>query len=454
MTKKNHLDGELRQSLKLSLPLMASQIAEGGSGFISTIIIAHLGKSALAASGLVMMSWATLMVLIFGALNALSSLVAQQYGANNHKEINKLVAQGFHVAWLLAIPVIILMHFEPYIFKLTEQDPSILSYAIPMLHTLAWSMLPLALLIVMQQFLIGIGRTRLVLAITLLQVPFEILMNYAFVYGKFGLPRLGIAGVGYGFTSVFLGAALIIAGYLSFSKVGKQYPIFKDLLTWHHKHFKNIMRVGWPIGIMYGAEVAFFTTIAFLMGRFGVDALAAHQIAIQYISFVLSAVFGISQAVGARVGHAVGRKDRPGIGRAFIASCIISLVLTIVIGLVYVLMPHYLVMIDAGKLLNARTIHFAVLFLSILAFLQISDGIRLVAVGALRGLNDTRTPLWISIASFWGVGLVLAYILAFWFGLHGPGLWLGTTLGDLFCAIVLVLRFQRHAKSVNLENLV
>lgn len=445
---------ELKQTTRVAMPLMASSLVQSGSGFVGTVIVAHLGKAALAASALVSMTWITLVVLVFGVLNALSALVAQRVGAKQYTEVNKLTAQAMHLAVILSIPVMIGMYYEPWLLVWTHQAPSVIAYATPYLHSLLWCMLPLSLLIVMEQFLIGIGKTRLVMWISIIQIPFEMLFNYAFTFGKMGLPAMGIRGLGYGFTLVFVVAAILISIYIAKTEIGKKYPIFSELKAWHSLYCRRIIKMGWPIGLMYGSEVAYFAVIAFLMGSFGLDVLAAHQIAFQYLGLVMSVIFGISQAISARVGHAAGRQDKDAIGLVLKAGFILGVILMLVVALIYWYFPHDLISIDQTKSLSERTVHYAVIFLAICAVFQIADSFRLTTIGALRGLSDTQAPLLISLVTFSGFGLLVACILAFTFKLNGAGLWWGVTVGDLACVIVLLYRFQNKLKSIDLQKLV
>ncbi|PIQ42804.1 MAG: hypothetical protein COV52_06055 [Gammaproteobacteria bacterium CG11_big_fil_rev_8_21_14_0_20_46_22] len=453
MTSVKPFQAELKQTFSMAMPLVASSLVQSASGFVGTVIVAHLGKIALAASALVGMSWVTLLVLVFGMLNSISVLVAQRVGAKQYGEASRLGAQGMIVAVLLAIPVMVVMYFENYLFIWTKQPASILAYATPYLHALSWCMLPLAILIVMEQFLIGIGKTQLVMWISLLQVPFEMLFNYAFTFGKFGLPAFGIAGVGYGFTTVFIIAMVLIALYITYSDVGRQYPLFKSLRGLHLKVVKKIFQIGWPIGLMYGSEVGYFAIITFFMGHFGLDTLAAHQITFQYLALLMAVVFGISQAVSARVGHAVGRNDRSSIRLAMHAGFVLAVGGMFIVALAYWFAPRLLISVDQTRSLSLNAIQIAVLFLAIAAVFQLFDALRLVAVGALRGLNDTRAPLWISLVAFSGLGLLSGYVFAYHWHLGGAGFWLGMIVGDVACALILIYRFGRQWSSVDLASL-
>jgi multidrug resistance protein, MATE family len=447
---------EVKQSLRLSMPLMASQFVQASSTFVGTIIIAHLGHVALAASGLVASSWMALVLLFFGVLNAISILTAQNCGAKRYNDATQIIVQGFYWGILLSIPIMLLLWYEPLLLRFTGQSPAVMIYATRYVHSLIFAILPVSFLIVMEQFLIGIGKTRLVLWMSVIQIPFEILANYAFTFGKFGFPKMGIAGVGYGFALVFTLAALIIALYLARSRVSEKFPVFKKLRDFNAHHFAEIFKVGWPIGIMIGAEIGFFAALAFMMGRFGEMALAAHQIALQYLSLAITMVFGISQATGVRIGQAIGRRDLLGIQQAYYASLIIGFSLMLLAGIVYISLPDLLIRLDLStqaQHLQALE-HIARLFLVIVAVFQLIDSIRIVNIGALRGLKDTRASLLISLISFWGIALCFAYLFGFSLHFGGQGLWWGLVLGDFCGMLLLTRRFHRKIAHLDFDHFI
>ena len=446
---------EIRQSARLSLPLIASNVVQASSGFLGTLMVAHLGRDYLAANALGASVYFTLIVFLFGVLSAIGVLVAQNLGAKNKVGIELAVSQGFLLALLFAIPMVILVWFAPTLLALSGESHNIVLLTTQYLHAVIWCIVPLALLIAMEQFLIGLGYTKFVLWVSLAEVPFEILASYVLVFGKFGFPKCGIAGVGYGFCIVFTATAIGLAIFLAKSKACREYKIFSYIFRVNAKYFQELLRIGWPIGCMYVIEVALLAVLAFLMGKLGSDQLAAHQIARQYLMLGMMIVFAISQVATIRIGYAVGRQDKPAVNRAILANLSFGFCLTALIAICLMVFAKDFIGLDIN-IANPQyvtLIHYAEIFFIFCGFALVFDTFRFIAIGALRGLKDTRAPMYISIFTYWFIALPLAYWFGFGLHLGGIGLWLGLVIGIFVGAVILLLRFKKLSKKVDLQKL-
>jgi MATE family multidrug resistance protein len=189
------------------------------------------------------------------------------------------------------------------------------------------------------------------------------------------------------------------------------------------------------------AEAGVFSAAAFLMGRFGALPLAAHTLALQLASFAFQVPFGVSQAATIRVGYFFGARDEAGVARAGKAALVLGTGFMVLTAGAMLLVPHWLLTayVDPGAPRNTALVALAVQYLAIAAAFQLSDGVQVVAAGALRGLQDTRVPMWIAIFSYWAIGFALATVLGFGLQLEGLGVWIGLAAG-LSCAAVLLLR--------------
>jgi len=451
----NTIYQDARQSLRIALPLIVTYLVQAASSFVGTIMISRLGQQALAASALVSSIYITILVFQFGLLSAVSVLVAQNYGAKNKDGIHKTIVNGFWVSIMISVPTIILIAFSHTILKLSGQSLPVIHYATRYLFALGWGILPLSFLIVMEQFLIGMNKTRLVLIVSLIEAPLEIFFSYALIFGKFGFPKCGIAGLGYGFSMVFVIVAVILGLITAYQKHCRPYRIYSDWLDVDWSYIWELFRIGAPVGVMYIVEVVLYTIIAFMMGWISMAALAAHQIALQFGNFTFMVVAAISQAITINVGHAVGRLDQQGVKRAAFVGTWIGVIISVLIGSCYLLFPKTLMAIDINIYdpKNQALIHFAVIFMGILAFTQLFDNIRLSMFGALRGLKDTKIPLYVSILAYWFIALPAAYVLGFYTPLRGAGLWVGLTIGVGVGAIILIYRFNKLFANLDLKNI-
>lgn len=422
---------------------------------ITTVMIAHLGRDELATNALVWSVYITLVLFFFGVQNAVSVLVAQNHGANNNNGIHITITQGIILAFIFTIPMLVIVWFIPEILCFTGQNLAIIRLATPYCHALALGILPLNLLIVIEQFLVGISLTRPVFFLSILKVPLEIFFIYIFIFGKCNAPKLGLAGVGYGITLSVTIIAIIISCYVHFSKRCCQYRIFSDFCKINSCYLFKLIRIGLPLGGMYCIELALFATATFMMGNFGNDSLAAHQIAYQCLVFTLTIVFGISQGTTVRVGYEAGRNDKAALKLAVYVNLGIGFCFMLVMAILYIGFPTNIIAlgIDINALKNQPLIHHAVIFLLLAATLQLIECFHLVGIGALRGLNDTKVSMYISIIAFWLIAFPCAYLLAFVMHLNGVGIWLGLIVGTVVSAIVLLIRFECLAKTINLKTL-
>jgi multidrug resistance protein, MATE family len=446
---------ELKKSLRLSLPLIGSQLIYASSGIITTMMIAHLGHKELAANVLVWGIYIALISISFGTLSAVSVLASHSYGINDKKAISLIVNQGIILAFIFAIPMMLIIWFASKILYLTNQDPAVIQLAVPYFHSLIWCMLPLNLLMVMEQFLIGIAVTRLVLFLSFLRVPIEILFFYVLFFGKYGAPKLGLVGIGYGMTLSIVLSLFIIFCYLVFAKKLHQYRLFSNFCRFSGKYLFELIRVGWPLGTMYCIEMALFAAVALMIGQFGKDILAAHQIAYQCLVFTLAVVFGISQGTTVRIGHIMGDNNKDMVKLSLYVNFGIGFCFMLLATIIYIYFPNSIINlgIDTKSLQNNLIVKYIRWFLLLAGIVQLSECFRLISTGALRALKDTRTTMYINLIIF-GLALSIAYLLAFVFKFGAIGVWLGLIIALFVGAFILCLRFECLVKHTDFGKLI
>jgi multidrug resistance protein, MATE family len=445
---------EIRQSLRLSIPLVASELMYGLSGFVATIFVAHLGHNELAAGALVWSIYITLILFFIGILCATGILASQSYGANDYKGVRTATQQGFILAAIFTAPMMLIMWVAPKFLIWSGQNPAIIKLATPYFHSLAWCILPLNVLIVMEQFLLGIAQPRLVLLISLINVPFEIMFFYSFIFGKFGAPAFGLPGIGYGFLIAFTISAICIGYYLHTSRKCCQYKLFSNWKV--NKIFlKELLRIGTPMGGMFCIEVALLAAIALMMGRLGSDVLAAHQIAYQCFSLTVTIIFGLSQGTSIRIGHEVGRNNKATIKLAAWVNIWMGVCIVAIIASCYILFPRTIIAFDLNinDVKYQQLINYAVTFLAIAAIAQITDCVRLICNSALRGLKDTKFSMYLSAITFWLIAFPCAYIFGFVAKFGGAGIWWGFVIGLMVSTIILLIRFNKLINTIDLKTI-
>lgn len=447
---------EFKYSIKLALPLIASEVIYALNGFIATVMVAHLGKEQLAANALVWNIYITVIVFFIGILFSVSIMVAQSFGAKDNHSIGVCFKQGLIMALIFAPFMMLVMWFAPIVLVWTGQDPGVISVAKPFFQALIWSMLPLNMMVVVHQFLIGINKTQIVMLSSILAVPTEIFFYYVFLFGKFGFPKVGLAGIGYGLTASYILVAICLLCYLYFSNHLKIYHLFHRWWSINRKILVELLHIGLPLGFMVCTEVALFAAVAIMMGILGTTALAAYQIAYQYMMVVIVVIFALQQNITVRVGNEVGRNNRNVLKLTTRVNMGMGFGFMLLFSVMYIFFPHLVIGLDVdvhaphlqGLVKKAST------FLAMAGILILVDCFRLIGLGALRGLKDTKVPVFISLFGFWCVAFPCAYLLAFKFKFGGVGIWWGLIIGLFVAGVILFMRFNRLVKSVDLVALV
>jgi MATE family multidrug resistance protein len=268
------------------------------------------------------------------------------------------------------------------------------------------------------------------------------------MFGHFGFPAMGIAGSGLATT---LSSTLMFIGMTAVVLVERQfrrYRLFGRFWRSDWPRFWGLLKLGLPIAGILAFEVTIFNAAALLMGLIGADPLAAHAIALQVCSVTFMVPLGLNQAVTVRVGLAHGAGDKEGVSRAGWTAFILGVSFMALMALVMLLWPRPLIsaFVDVTDPANAPVIVLAVSFLAFAALFQIFDGAQAVASGMLRGLHDTTVPMIYAAIGYWGIGLPLGVVLAFYVGLQGNGIWIGLSVGLASVSILLLARWLRRGR--------
>ena len=445
---------EIKSITALALPLMAAFLAQKGMQFIDTFMMGWIGPEALAAGAIGTSIFITILVFCMGTLSAVGIFIVRAKGANNPSDIKSSMLHGLCLALFISLPCMIIIWFAPDMLSALGEDPLVIKNTILLLHGLVWGFPGFLLFLVLREFISAFSLTRIVMVVALGSIPLTFAANYLLIYGKYGLPPLGIAGIGYA------GAVIMWFMFLCLFTYSRKHSRLKNYVSFNSFQFDrskiiDILYIGLPSGILLILESGMFLSAAILMGYFGVDALAAHQIAMQCESIAYSIPFALSMATALQVGHAAGSKDIPQAQRSAFLGLAIGLILTAIIAVFFILAPDNLVKIFLkGNEHSYKEIsQLAATFLMIAAIFQCFDGIQCIANGALRGLRDTLIPMLLSIICYWFLGVGSAYYLAFHTHLGSQGIWYGLTLGISSIGIILTLRLLIKLKSEKVKHL-
>lgn len=434
---------EVQASLLLAVPLVITQILEAGIPLLDGVMMGLLGNQTLAAGALAAITFSTLASVCRSILSAVGSRVANAFGAGKIDQVSPATSQGIWLAAAMSLPVMfIIWHFDS-ILLLTGQEQSNVLLAKTYLHAIVWGF-PAALgFCILKEVGAALNRPQFLTVITVAGLLLNAVANYVLMFGKFGLPALGLAGIGWASTIILWLNFIAAAAWVCLDDYFKEYQLDRDLLYFDREMFVDIFQTGWYLGLQYGSEVGVFTAIALVMGWFGTQTLAAHEIAVETETFVETVAIGISYAIMMRVGQLRGQNDLRGARRAgFVGIALVTPFLTIV-ALIFWLFPNSIgaIYLDTSNPDNVEIVKTASSFLSVGAIVQIFYSIQAIAAGALIGLKDTKVPTLIAMFAYWGVGLGGGYLMAITLGWGAIGLWLGLGLGLFMGAVLLTWRF-------------
>lgn len=436
---------ESREFLKLAVPLASAQVAQAAVGFVDTVMMGHLGTDNLAAGGLASTTFQLLLNIASGLVMAVSPLVAEAYGAGQKQQIGQIGRQGLWLSALLGIPLMWAIGHLDAALLLLQQPPAIASLADPYFRLIRWGIFPALGFATLRGYVAALSQAYPVTGIVIVGTLFNVVGNYALGFGKFGFPRLELAGLGLASGLSFWLMFLIFLVYVAQHPQLKEYRLLRNFDQVSPQILRRLVTIGMSIAITIALEYGLFAAVTVLMGILGTDVLAAHQTVYQTMYIIFMVPLGMSYAVTARVGQWFGQRDFLGVRRAgyvSLAHAALFMLLT-AIGLVVYRQQVIGIYLDGDAPDHARVAALAVPMLIVSAFAQLLDGIQRVAMGALYGLQDARVPMLLSGLAFWGIGLTSGYLLGFPLGLGGVGLWVGQSIGVAVAGVIFVWRFQR-----------
>lgn len=449
MVQRRHpLIDEMLRTLRLAGPVVAAQIAQISMGFVDTVMVGRLGQQALAGVALGNTAFFFCLIVCLGVIQAVGPMVSQAYGAGEHEPIERSVRQGLWTGVILTVPAVLLLWNIAPVLRAAGQPAAAVEGAQGYLRAITGGFLPALWFMALRSFVEGLSRPLPVTIITFLGVALNVGANYVLMFGAWGVPALGLEGTGWASTMVFWFLFFTLALFVVRIDPFAHYRIFSHLRTPDLRYFRELVRIGWPIGVSSGIESGLFMITAMLMGMLGTTALAAHQIALQCAAFTFMVPLGVGIAGSVRVGQAVGR-DRPGeTRRAGYAAMVLAAGFMLAAAVLFWTVPGAIVhlYIDPAAPGNADVAALAVSLLSIAAVFQVFDGVQVAAMGALRGMKDTRVPMLIAFVTYWGVGLSTGYGLGFGFGWGPEGLWWGLVVGLAAASLLLAARFHRYVR--------
>ncbi|KPD11138.1 MATE family efflux transporter [Phaeobacter sp. 11ANDIMAR09] len=437
--------GHLRAVSLLGFPLVGGHVAQFAIGMTDSIMLGWYGAAALAAVTLAGSYFFVFFLMGAGFAIAVMPLVAAAAGAGEERQIRRATRMGLWLSLLYGVAAMPVLLYSEQILLSLGQKPEVAGPASAYLQLAGWGLFPALLVMVLKSYLAALERTQIVLWITILAAVVNGLVNYALIFGNWGAPELGIAGAAYASIATQTVSLLAVGAYALW--VLPEHEILKNFHRPDWEMFARVFKLGMPIGLTNLSEVSLFAASAMMMGWLGTIPLAAHGVAMTLAGLTFMVHLGLSNAATIRAGNAYGRGDRAHMALGAQVVIVMSLVMALIGIAAFLLLPDQLIslFLDPNEPNKPEILIVGASLLAMAALFQLADGMQVIALGVLRGVQDTNWPMVIAALSYWAIGVPASYLFGFTFGWGGVGVWSGLVLGLSFAGVFLMLRFWRHS---------
>ncbi|MFG6560159.1 MATE family efflux transporter [Sulfitobacter sp. 1A15299] len=437
MTNRNHV----RAILTLGLPLIGGHLAQMAIGVTDTVMLGWYSVEALAAVVLGSTYFFVLFIFGSGFAMAVMPLVAAYDAEDDEIGLRRATRMGLWLSVGFAMIALPAMIWSPAVLDLLGQGPNLADRAGDYLKVAGWGILPALLVMVLKSYLAALERTQVVLWITLLAAGVNALANYALIFGNWGAPELGVMGAAV--ASVTTQCVSLIGVVIYVLIALPQHSLFLRLWRVDGQMLLRVFTLGLPIGLTTLSEVGLFAASSLMMGWLGTIPLAAHGIAIQLASLTFMVHLGLSNVATIRAGNAYGRRDVPHMKRGAVIVTVLSLVFALLTMVGFVGWPEPLISVfmQEDEPARAEILAIGTGLLVMAALFQLVDGAQVVALGLLRGVQDTKVPMVMAAVSYWIVGMPCSYLLGFVLGFGAMGIWAGLVAGLAVAGLLLNARF-------------
>lgn len=438
-------------TLSLGLPLIGSHMARMAIGVADTVMVGWYGVEALAGLVIATSFFHILFFLGMGFGTGVLGLIATAIARQDETEVRRATRMALWLSSGFGLAGMPLMWFSEPILSALGQSPAVAQYAQDYLRIAGWGLAVVLCQLTLNSYLAAMERTQVVMWVTLAGLPVNVGLNWVLIFGNLGAPELGLQGAAIASLTVQVLQLLMLVGYAAWLPMARKYSLFHRLWRPDWPALRSVAALGLPIGLTMVAEGGLFVGSNIMMGWIGTRELAAHGIALQITAIAFMAHLGLSNAATIRVGQAKGRNDRRFMRDAAVTVTGMSLAfacMTIVLFLTAAA-PLVRLYLDPADPQAAAIVQIGTGLLFFAALFQLADAMQVLALGFLRGVHDTRVPMWIAGFSYWGVGMPVAWGLAFPLGFGPSGLWLGLCVGLTVAAALLLTRFWRgHSRGV------
>ena len=434
-----------RINLRLAYPVMLSHLGQMSVQVADNMMVGRIGKEPLAASSFANSLFVVFLVMGIGMSFAITPQTAQADGENDTPKLTAILKHGILVNGLFGLLLSSVLFFGDEVMWYFSQPEIVVKLAIPYLKIIALSLIPFMVFQAFRQFAEGLGFTKQAMYITIVANLLNVFLNYVFIFGKLGFAPMGLYGAG---LATFISRIVMAMLMVAFVYYNHRFaPYWKEFTFGNFSMdlaLKNL-KLGIPMAFQLIFEVTTFSIAAIMIGWLGTVPLAAHQIAINMASISYMVALGISTAAMIRVGNQLGKKDYVTMRNAVLTSFIMAIGLMSVAAVAFIVGRNFL---PTLYIEDPEVIKQAAVLLIVAGLFQLSDGVQVIGLGALRGMSDVKTPTIITLIAYWAIGLPLGYVLGFTFGLDALGVWYGLLAGLTIAAVLLFIRFNSQSKKL------
>jgi len=434
---------EIKKLFQLMLPILVTQFAQAGLGLIDTIMAGHLSPTDLAAIAVGVGLWIPIMLLFSGIMIATTPLVAEANGARDFNNIPTIARQSLWMAFMLGILAMLVLQLMPFLLPLFGVPENLRPKAGLFLHAIGLGMPAVTMYAALRGYSEALGYPRPVTAISLLALLVLVPLNMIFMYGLGPIPALGSAGCGFA-TSILQWLMLIaLAGYIYKGRAYRKTQVFSQWEKFNPVWAKRILKLGFPIGLAIFFEVSIFSTGAIILSPLGETVVAAHQIAISVTSQLFMIPMSLAIALTIRVGMYYGEKNWHAMRKVQHLGLITATVFAVLTMLVMWIFRSEIVAVYTRDLAVTHMALYLILFA--IAY-QLMDAWQVSAAGCLRGMQDTKGPMWITLLAYWVIAFPVGIYLARFTRMGAAGVWTGLIVGLSVACVLLLLRLYMNNK--------
>ncbi len=419
---------------------MLSQLGHIMVGVADSVMVGQLGAIELASVSLGGGIFHVIMLFGIGVSYAITPLVAAADGENNPSKCASFLRHGFHLNLVLGILLAAGFSLSSGVLTLFDQEQEVLEFAIPYLSIISFSIVPILFFQTFRQFAEGLSSTKPAMIISIAGNLLNVGLNYLLIFGELGFPEMGVSGAA---LATLISRVVMGIGMAAYVFYSTRFDNVMQLFEWGGLRLTTciqLLKIGIPAGLQFIFEAGAFGIAAIMIGWIGVVPLAAHQIALNMAGISYMAASGISAAATIRVGNQLGKNDYQTLRIAGNTCFIMVTIFMTICGLILIVFNEFLPSLYID---DPEVIGYAASLLVIAAFFQISDGVQVVGLGALRGLTDVKIPTLYTLFAYWIMALPIGYILGVRMEMGANGIWIGLLIGLSTSAIMQFLRFWK-----------